>query len=383
MIEPSRFKLATLATCFTLAASCSSSKHLLVNSLRQHAGVSSAKVSVHFERYNGYEADTMNSVYEVCLYNQDGRTGLSTTAFRVFQSWENGNPRLRTFDGQNYSIWQAGHGLQTWSAVDPKLREYAIGEMTLWPFYLPEYFLNAVFWKPSRLIDETSDSWVVSSGKKNTLTIWISKQDSMIREVESELFYREGGKYFDRLTFEYSLLNDSSLENLSLYRISDSDTAGIQTFSADTAATMGFITQGEAAPVFRLPDQNGNMVDLTALRGKVVLLDFWAYGCGPCIRAMPDLQALSQRFDSARFEVIGMNLSRGDSESLSGFLAERGIGYSNVIIYGSSLSKEYGVNTIPMLYLLDREGRVVSIEDSAALAKLAKLERAIERLLEE
>jgi len=118
--------------------------------------------------------------------------------------------------------------------------------------------------------------------------------------------------------------------------------------------------QGTPASDFSLPDRAGRTVSLRDLRGRPVLIDFWATWCGPCQRTMPEIERLHRRY-GARLQVVGINIEGRTPEVLA-FL-DKG-GYSFRILFdggnfrGGTASR-YGVRSIPRTFLLDSAGRIL------------------------
>ena len=137
--------------------------------------------------------------------------------------------------------------------------------------------------------------------------------------------------------------------------------------------------QGAPASDFSLPDRAGRTVSLRGLRGRPVLIDFWATWCGPCQRTMPEIERLHRRY-RGRLEVVGINIEGRTPEVLA-FL-DKG-GYSFRILFDSgnfeaATASRYGVRSIPRTFLLDREGRILfeghpqAIEEALIQAALAE-----------
>lgn len=136
------------------------------------------------------------------------------------------------------------------------------------------------------------------------------------------------------------------------------------------------------APTFTLKDLSGREVSLSDFRGKVVLLDFWATWCPPCLLSIPHLNALHRAYGERGFEILGINLDQGDPDNLSAFVEKMKITYP-ILIGTSEVTKQYGVNPIPTGFLVDREGhlrvRIIGFNETIQ----ESMAQEIEKLLKE
>jgi peroxiredoxin len=112
------------------------------------------------------------------------------------------------------------------------------------------------------------------------------------------------------------------------------------------------------APGFTLPDVNGHPVSLADLRGKVVVLDFWATWCPPCKREIPDFIELQSQYGSKGLQVIGIGLD--EPEKLKAFALSNGMNYS-VLMGTDDIAMKYGgISGIPTTFIIDKSGRIVN-----------------------
>ena len=122
-----------------------------------------------------------------------------------------------------------------------------------------------------------------------------------------------------------------------------------------------------AAPDFRMALLDGGTTSLAELRGRVVVLDFWATWCIPCRREMPELEAVRRRYASrAGVEFYAVNLAHGDTPEQPGDSPAQAAAYLRAGNYGligaydgqGEAQQALGPNRLPALFVLDREGRV-------------------------
>jgi thiol-disulfide isomerase/thioredoxin len=116
-------------------------------------------------------------------------------------------------------------------------------------------------------------------------------------------------------------------------------------------------TPGELAPLFALPDLRGQELSLAGLRGRLVLVNFWATWCPPCRAELPALEELS-RDRPGCLAVVGVAVNSGDALAVGAFAAERALTYPMLIDDGSA-ARSYRVVTLPHSVLVGPDGLVV------------------------
>ncbi len=111
------------------------------------------------------------------------------------------------------------------------------------------------------------------------------------------------------------------------------------------------------APDFTLQTLDGHEITLSKLKGKFILLDFWATWCAPCRESIPHLIQLYKTYQKDGLEVIGMNTERGDMDTVRHFVKSMDIPYPTAITPGH-VERDYGVTGLPTTFLIDKEGRI-------------------------
>jgi peroxiredoxin len=109
---------------------------------------------------------------------------------------------------------------------------------------------------------------------------------------------------------------------------------------------------------FTLTDLNGKSWTLQELKGKVVLLNFWATWCPPCRKEMPDLDALYTRFEPQGFVILG--ISDDDPDKVREFVQKQGTTYPVLLDPGSKVNQLLHINGIPKTFVYDRDGKIVA-----------------------
>ena len=117
---------------------------------------------------------------------------------------------------------------------------------------------------------------------------------------------------------------------------------------------------GNKAIDFNVKDLNGNDLSLEQYRGNVILLDFWAVWCKPCIAEMPNVKQVYEKYKDDNFQIIGISLDNS-RDTLVGYLEKEGIAWPQVFDgdgWDNQVAEIYGIRAIPHMYLIDGDGVV-------------------------
>lgn len=120
---------------------------------------------------------------------------------------------------------------------------------------------------------------------------------------------------------------------------------------------------GEAAPPLSLADLQGRRVDLASLRGKVVLVNFWATWCAPCLAEIPELADAWRTQRGRCLEVLGVAEESGSPADVAEFARRNAIPYPVVLDQDGKVAADWQVPGYPRSYLVDRDGRVRRVFD--------------------
>jgi cytochrome c-type biogenesis protein len=112
-------------------------------------------------------------------------------------------------------------------------------------------------------------------------------------------------------------------------------------------------------PDFTLPLLGGSAQSLSSLKGKVLLLNFWATWCGPCRTEMPSMETLYRRLKGKGFELLAVNIGE-KSGTVSAFMKSYDYSFPTALDEKGSVASQYGAQAIPASYILDRQGRIVA-----------------------
>jgi peroxiredoxin len=111
------------------------------------------------------------------------------------------------------------------------------------------------------------------------------------------------------------------------------------------------------APSFSLPSRAGDTVSLGQLKGKVVMLNFWASWCGPCRQEMPLLDQMHKRYSSLGFTLIGVNVE-ANTKDAERWLQDTPVSFPVLFDRDSKVSKAYDVSAMPSTVFIDRKGNL-------------------------
>ena len=141
--------------------------------------------------------------------------------------------------------------------------------------------------------------------------------------------------------------------------------------------------EGYMAPRFSLRNLKGNMEGLDDHLGKVIVVNFWATWCVPCVKEMSSFENLYRRYRSQGLTLLAVSLDKGDSTKVQEFADKHKLSFPILLDTKGVAEKLYPSFSIPFTYVIDKQGRVVARVDGAKNWESSETFEAVEHLLKQ
>ncbi len=138
-----------------------------------------------------------------------------------------------------------------------------------------------------------------------------------------------------------------------------SSSGGSTAVSTGGSASDAGVDVGQQAPAFQTQLVSGQPISLESLRGKIVLLNFWATWCGPCREEMSFFQSLADKYGQKDFAILGVDFQEKPA-TITDFTQQHGIRYDIGLDLKGEISRLYGVNQYPVSFVIGRDGKILA-----------------------
>jgi thiol-disulfide isomerase/thioredoxin len=150
----------------------------------------------------------------------------------------------------------------------------------------------------------------------------------------------------------------------------------ILAFIVPLLTTTAFAQKTQKAPNFSLQSSDGKSVDLSKLKGKVVVVNFWATWCPPCRAEIPAFISVYQKYRAKGLEIVGISLDEKGWNVVRPFVEKNKISYP-VVLGNNTVAQDYGeIRSIPTTFIVDRKGNIVDTHvggmDAASFEAMVK-----------
>jgi len=187
---------------------------------------------------------------------------------------------------------------------------------------------------------------------------WIKKSDLI--PIQYSIVYTNVLQNDTTYQFEKNVLTKYEINNLkneNLFALNSiPDFYKLKDYTPTNAPAL--LPKDTVAPDWELLSLKDEKINLLDLKGKLVLVDFFAKSCYPCMLALPGLQALHEKYKRKGLRVIGINIYDKKEDGIIGFISKHGITYP-VLLGGKDVGVNYNVSSIPTVYLIDKNGKIL------------------------
>lgn len=204
----------------------------------------------------------------------------------------------------------------------------------------------------------------------------IGKNDKLIRRLHSEINFDDSTTQIDNY-FYLDVRPNLPLDD-NLFDIQPLDSTVIEFYKPQEPVKL--LTEGTEAPAFTLVDETGKEVRLSDYNGKIVIADFWGTWCKWCIKTMPALNKIAERFKAKNVVVLGISCNEPPNADPVNFMKKNNYNYK-CLVQGDEVAKKYNISGFPTMYIIDKDGKIARTVVGYAETLEKDLEKIINELL--
>ncbi len=201
-------------------------------------------------------------------------------------------------------------------------------------------------------------------GTQVKVTLSVGQDDHLLRQLTESIHAAQGGQVHN-LTHVETVTEQAVDPALTTSAFAFVPPVGVRKVASIEPPTFDpSLVPGARPFAIATADLNGRPISLDQYKGKVVLMDFWATWCGPCVGEMPNVIAAYKKYHAQGFDVVGISLDQ-DKGALTSFLRQNKMPWRQVFDgkgWGSVVPRRYGVVAIPFGLLLNRDGTIAAVE---------------------
>jgi len=166
------------------------------------------------------------------------------------------------------------------------------------------------------------------------------------------------------------------MKTFSFHAVAGLFSFALATLSLSTAARAAAVDVGSPAPSWKLTDMSGKTISSDDFKGKVVVIDFWATWCPPCIGEIPGYIELQKKYADEGLVFIGLSVDQAGPEVVNKFIADHHVNYDVALADEKTQAAFGGFDAIPTTFVIDRTGHIANMKTGSMR------EAAFEALLE-
>ncbi|KAA9325205.1 TlpA disulfide reductase family protein [Adhaeribacter soli] len=245
--------------------------------------------------------------------------------------------------------------------------------------------LNGIMMQSQKQMEGLKQRYIAASGSGNQDSIKaVEAAANRVQESSEKNFKAFIRKNPNSIMSVYSTLTLINPEDeyafadsmLTVYKKSQPESKYTKALN-ERLSKLGSVTVGSMAPEITLPTPDGGTMSLSSLRGKYVLIDFWASWCGPCRRENPNVVKMYNKYKDKGFEIFGVSFDQSKDKWVKA-IADDKLTWPHVSDlkgWESSAARLYNITAIPHTILIDKEGKIIAknLRGAALEAKLAEV----------